>query len=429
MALSSPLSAPPDVQLARIQRAYSLVVFLNWFAAILPGGVIVLFAQSRGLTLSDIGLYVSIYAATAALLELPTGNLADLVGRKRVSLVGSGLAIVAKLVLLFAFSLPAFVGYAVVWGLARALGSGALEAWFVSSMRQVEPGVDLQPRLARVNSVELCALGTGALIGAALPAWWGAAVPPGVISPLAFTVLISLVLHLVTLIVTWRVIHEAPPPRGSVLTALWAGMVSLPARLRGGGRTVRYDAFLPWLLLLEVLTGLMLAASETYWQPFFAGRLALGGSKTTVFGVLLAGCFLAGMLGNLSAGPLLRLAGRRIERLGGITQAIQAAALITLAWQGSVWPAALLLWLTYFARSAFSSSFLALYNDRISDGQRSLMLSVLSMALFVGVSLGNMMLGAISGRWSISWAWTLTGSVLMLSTGIFSRLRSRHEPG
>lgn len=423
---SSSFDTSTSARLDRVQRAYSLVIFLNWFAAILPGGVIVLFAQSRGLTLSDIGLYIAIYGATVALLELPTGNLADVLGRKRVALIGYGLAVAAKLILLFAFSLPAFVAYSVFWGVARALGSGALEAWFVSTLRQIDPEVDLQPRLARTNTVELCALGGGALIGAALPGWWRATVPSHSISPLAVPVLASLLLHLLTLLVSGQVIRESPGPRPAVVSALRAGLLSLPARLREAGRTIRQDQFLPWLLLLEVLTGLMLAASETYWQPFFADHFTLGSRDTTVFGVLLAGCFVAGMLGNLASGTLLRLVGRHVGILGTISQAAQATALILLAWQTSVWLAATLLWLTYFARTAFSSSFNALYNERLSDDRRSLMLSVLSMALFIGVSLGNLILGAVSNRWSISWAWTLTGSVLMVSIGVFSRLQTKN---
>ena len=96
-----------------------------------------------------------------------------------------------------------------------------------------------------------------------------------------------------------------PARRLPLPLALREGLRSLPAALRQVGLTLRQSALLPRLLLLEGLTGLMLAASETYWQPFFAERFGLSDSATILFGVLLAGCFLAGMLGNLCAGPLL----------------------------------------------------------------------------------------------------------------------------
>ncbi len=181
MSLPSLRSEAPTLarRLRQVERRYGLVVVLNWFAAILPSAVIVLYAQSRGLSLAEIGLYGAVYSATVALLELPTGNLADRLGRKRVALLGYALAALAKLALLFAFSLPTFLIYAVIWGLARALGSGALEAWFVDRLRELDPGVDLQPPLARVNTLELLALGAGSLIGAGLPTLLSWAAPHG----------------------------------------------------------------------------------------------------------------------------------------------------------------------------------------------------------------------------------------------------------
>ncbi|GAA4006810.1 hypothetical protein GCM10022631_18030 [Deinococcus rubellus] len=417
-------------RLRQLERRYGLVVMLNWFAATLPSAVIVLYAQSRGLTLANIGLYVAVYSATVALLDLPTGNLADVVGRKRVALASYSLAALARLILLFAVSLPGFICFAVVWGLARALGSGALEAWFVSSVREIDPEANLQPRLARINTRELLAISAGSLIGAALPTLMGKLAPlwiqqtsSGAWSPLAGVVACSLLLHLATLGVTWRVVHEPPLSHRSVLSALQQGFRSLPSALREAGRTIGSDRLLLRLLTLELVTGLMLAASETYWQPFFATRFGLGGPNTVVFGVLLGGCFLAGTLGNICAGPLIGWLGGRVGRLGMLTQVVQAGALLTLAWQGSVWLAAGLFWLTYFARTAFSSPFMTLYNGQVPDGRRSLMLSVLSVAMFVGVSVGNLVLGAVSSRWSISWAWTLMAGVLLLSIPVVARLR------
>ena len=421
MTFSARLSPPQ--RLSRLERRYSLVVFLNWFAVILPGAVLVLFAQSRGLGLAEIGLYGAVYSASAALLELPTGNLADQVGRKRVALAGYTLVIVSKFVLLFAFSLPGFLVYAVLGGLARALGSGALDAWYVEAVRDVDPNTDLQPRLARLGTVELLALGLGSLMGAGLSALLA---KNGYPSPLAAVILASLLLHLLTLLVTWRLIEEAPRAHVSPLAALRQGLVSLAPALAAAVQIICSSTLLPWLLLLEGVTGLVVAASETFWQPFFVARFGLGASGTTLLGVVLGGCFLAGMLGNLASGRLLLLFRGRTDRLGMATQITNAFALLALAWQpsGSLWLAAGLFWLSYFARTAFSSSFLTLFNAQLSDERRSLMLSVLSVAFFLGVSLGSLVLGALSSRWSIPWAWTLTSTVLLLSLAVFPKFRA-----
>ena len=391
----------------QLERRYAAVLSINWLATIFPAAVMVLYAQARGLSLADIGAYVAVYGVTVALLDLPTGNLADSVGRKRTALTGGALGIVARVVLLISFSLPGFLIYAVLWGVARALNSGTLDAWFVGALRDLDPELDLQPSLARVNTAELLALGGGSLLGAGLPSllhlvWPGRS---GGASPLTPVVAASLLLQVMALLVTWRLVQERPRPSLPLLRALGQGLSGLPDALRQAARLIRQDAVLPWLLALEGLTGVMLAACETYWQPFFASRFGLGGTSTVVFGLLLGGCYLAGMLGNLSAGKLL-----------------------ALAWQGSVWLAAGLLWLTYFARTAFSSSFLTLYNARVEDSRRSLMLSTLSVAMFLGFSLGNLLLGVVGARTSISWAWTLVAAALLLSLGLFRRLQVSRNP-
>jgi predicted MFS family arabinose efflux permease len=418
-------SAQVARDLARLERGYGAVVFLNWFATVFPSAIIVVFAQARGLNLAQIGVYLAVYGVTVALLEIPTGNLADHAGRKRVALLGYGLAMVAKLVLLFAFSLPAFLVYAVLWGSARALGSGALEAWFVERIRQIDPNADLQPRLAAANTWQLVALAAGSLLGAALPAWLAAVAPNLAFgrSGLEVTVFASVVLHLIAFAATARIIHDPAAPRTAFVRALGAGVQRLPSALEAAWRTVRTNRVLPWMLALEGLAGLVVAASETYWQPFFVRRFALPDTQTALLGVVLAGCFAAGVLGNLCTRPWLRLLGGRTSWLGGSTQALQGFALLGLAWQHHFWIAAALLWLTYFARTVFSSVFLGLYNAQITATQRSLMLSVLSVAFYLGSAFGNAALGLVSARTSIAWAWTGVAALVLLSAPLYLKLR------
>ncbi len=114
-----------------LERLYYLVKFLFWFAASLPLALQVLLVQSRGFTLGQVGLLFGVFALTVALLEVPSGMLADLWGRKRTALAAYGFLIIAQLALFFAFSLPLLLAWAVLYGVGRALVSGALEAWFV----------------------------------------------------------------------------------------------------------------------------------------------------------------------------------------------------------------------------------------------------------------------------------------------------------
>ena len=105
-----------------IRRALAFS-FLQVFMVLMP--VIVLFFESRGLRLSEVLMLQAWFAALVLLLEVPSGYLADLLGRKRTLVVGSLFGGVGHLVLLFAhgfWQLAIFEGCLAV---AFSLMSGA----------------------------------------------------------------------------------------------------------------------------------------------------------------------------------------------------------------------------------------------------------------------------------------------------------------
>jgi MFS transporter, DHA1 family, quinolone resistance protein len=408
-------------QLEHVQRAYSLVLGMNWFATILPGAVIIVLLRTRGLTLQEIGLGMGLYALVIGLLELPTGGLADSIGRKRITLIAYGLTIFAQLTLFMTTSLPLFLVYAVFSGSARALASGALEAWFINSLKNIDPDVNLQPWLARANTTELLALSLGTLIGALVPmAIQIVFNSENINAALGATILVSAVFHAITFFLVLYVITEQPDTQGRFYPALVAGLYNLPCAIQASIRTVQQDFILKSLLGLQFVTGFVLAGIETFWQPFFADDLRVGKQSTLILGVLFAGCFVAGILGNLSSTKLLRLLKGQTAALGLITQTLQAFALLLLALQETVWIAAFFLWLSYFARSVFASPFATLFNTRLAASQRSMMLSVLSVTFFFGFSGGNLIWGTLTNYTSISTVWTIS-SIVVLSSCWFLR--------
>jgi len=150
-------------------KVYSLLVFLYWFANSLPLALLILLLQSRGLDLMQASLLFGINAITVVLLEVPTGSLADIVGRKRVTIWAALLMIVGFSLFLTAFSFPLLLLGGVTYGASRALASGALDAWFVDTVQGFEPEVDLQPLFAKLGVMTLLGLALGTLMGGVLP--------------------------------------------------------------------------------------------------------------------------------------------------------------------------------------------------------------------------------------------------------------------
>ena len=81
---STDTASPDDRRLRRLRRIYHLLLALRWIPTGLLVTVFVLLMTERGLSLAQIGVGTAAQGVTMLLLELPSGGLADSLGRKPV---------------------------------------------------------------------------------------------------------------------------------------------------------------------------------------------------------------------------------------------------------------------------------------------------------------------------------------------------------
>ena len=394
-----------------LERTYYLTQGLLWLATALPAPLLVLLVQNRGVTLGQVGLLFGVYALTAAVCEVPSGMLADSWGRKPTALLAYALMIAAQTLLLWAFSLPLLLVWALFYGVGRALVSGALEAWFVDAVKEAAPRTELQPLFAKAGTVELLALTVGTLSGGALPKLFAGLPEGAVLSPLSAVLLVAIGVKVILFgVVAWRV-EEAPrvKPAHTGLRQLFANAVNVSRRN-------------PALRLLfggALATGFATAGLETFWQPRFA---ALLGPDTLILSVILAGSFGVGMLGNLASIPLCRLFSERYARVAALMQGLGGLALVFLALQTRALPAVLLFWLVYLTLGVSGSPRQTLLNRAVPSDARAALLSVGSLMTYVGFFLGSVVLGKLAEQLSVSAAWGVAGVVFTVSLGFYGRL-------
>lgn len=412
-----------------IKRPYFTVLFLNWLATALPMALLVLLLQARGINLFQLGLLMGSYSLTIVLLEVPTGGLADALGRKRVTAVAYGLTAVSSLIILWAFSFPLFLLAFVLNGVGRALSSGALDAWFVDTLQTADPDGDIQPALAQASTVSLVALGSGTLLGGLIPQWF-AWLPGGetaVFTPLTMTVVAALLVKLLTLAVLMGGIKEERP-QGS--DAGWrSGVRQVPAIVREAVQLTRRNQTVLLLLGITFAGGLAILSLETFWQPFFAGLMGGGEENSVFFGILMTGYFLVGIVGNVLATYLSKRLNQQYVLVAALFQGLEGVLMIVLAGMTAVVPAVALFWLAYMSLSGVNSPQSALLNQEIPAERRSAMLSVQSLAGYAGSILGSAVLGYVAETVSISAAWIIAGGVLLVSLLLYARIyiQKRHE--
>ena len=152
----------------RLTRNFILLRALRWLPVGLVLPFLILTPVARGLDLGAVGAVFAVHSAVLIVLEVPSGALADTLGRRRVLLVGAALT-AASLGDVRGSSerarLHGVRGGAWYWARSH---SGALEAWYVDSLRALDPVAPLARGLSRGTAAEAIALGLGALVGGAL---------------------------------------------------------------------------------------------------------------------------------------------------------------------------------------------------------------------------------------------------------------------
>ena len=129
-------SAGTRVTTERLTRRFVLLRALRWLPLGLVLPFLVITPQARGLSLGEIGAVFAVHSAVAIVLEIPSGALADVVGRRRVLLAGASLTALSLLIFAVAGSIGTFMASVGLLAAGRALISGSLEAWYVDSLRR-----------------------------------------------------------------------------------------------------------------------------------------------------------------------------------------------------------------------------------------------------------------------------------------------------
>ncbi len=136
--MNDPPPPPSDARLAR-RNAALFVAFRILFNVRFYYPVFMVMFLDFGITLEQFGLLNAAWAAAIVLLEVPSGALADLVGRRRLLVASAGLMVVEMLLLCLvpvpsAWVFPVLLLNRLVSGAAEAFASGADEALAYDSL-------------------------------------------------------------------------------------------------------------------------------------------------------------------------------------------------------------------------------------------------------------------------------------------------------
>ncbi|MEX0670605.1 MAG: MFS transporter [Pirellulales bacterium] len=387
--MSAPQSSEPSF--AAADRNVGLfVAFRVLFNARFYYPVFMVMFLDYGITIEEFALLNAIWAAAIVLLEVPSGALADLIGRRQLVVAGAALMVVEMLLLVLvpvpsAWVLPVLAANRIVSGAAEAFISGADEALAFESLaacgRSGEWPRVLERLLRASGIVTIIGMVTGSLV-----------YDPGMLNTLASrvglaggftradTFRLPIWLTLASALGAFAAAFAMrEPPRAAPREAL-----GLAAAFRQTADTGRWILTQP-LVLLVIVAGVLIdlpirqvlvVSSEIYTEI---------GIPTPAFGLMSAA---SALLGLAVAGPLRRLALGASVHANGLVLA--ACTIVGLAGVAAFIPlggvAFMILLSTVLRMVVFLQSHYL--NQLVDSTRRATVLSFRGLAVNVGYGLG-----------------------------------------
>ncbi len=411
------------------RKVLSTYVFnqsVHYFITGITFPILVLLIMDKGLGIAEAGVALAAYSAATILLELPSGSLADTIGRKNIYLLSLGIQAAGGLALLLSFDLVTVMAAAATMGAARAFSSGSIDAWFIDEYRRAEPDGNIQHALARAGTFTPLGLGIGSLAGGAIPSLSGIWSPVIPLSTYSMNIVVMELMVAVQFILTVAMVQENVTQHADKLGSVAGRLQNVIATsFRHGVK----DRTVLLLLFATLLFGISLSSLELLWQPRV--QSILGTSELSwVLGVLAAGYFFSASAGSMLSTRVCGLFHDRYPFVVFAFRLLAGVLLLLLAFQDTILGFALFYFLILMTEGVADPPDATMYNAELPGPVRSTMLSFKSLVLQIGGLVGTLVIGFLAGAYSIGLAWTVAAVILGASSlsYLFLALRSAPVP-
>lgn len=395
----------------RILAGYFALAGLYTLSAALIWGVNTLFLLDAGLSFFEVFVANAAFSAGMVVFEVPTGVIADTLGR-RVSFLLSVSVLAATTLLYVALAqvdagVVAFAVVSVFMGLGFTFYSGAMEAWLVDALSASGYTGLLDKVFARGQQVTGTAMLVGTVGGGLL----------GQID-LSLPYVLRAGLLLAVFAIAYVVMHDLGFTPRKVSAADLPGEVTRNARAG-----VQFGWQQPGLRLLMLASFVQMGF--VMWafyaaQPYLLELL--DSDAIWVSGVVYAGVALSTIGGNQVVSVASRYCGRRTTLLLAAA-AVQSGAAVVLGLTGSFWvavPALLLVTGSLGVTGPVRSGYL---HQVVPSEQRATVVSFDSMVANVGGVGGQVGLGALGEARSVGSAFVVGGVATAAALPLLARVR------
>jgi MFS family permease len=399
-----------------IQRTYLVLMLGNTLAASLIWGINTIFLLDAGLSNLEAFAANAFFTGGMVLFEVPTGIVADTVGRRASYLLGTVTLAVSTLlyVLLWQLEAPfwAWALVSIVLGLGFTFFSGAVEAWLVDALTATGYTGDMESVFGRGQMVSGAAMLTGSVAGGFIAAQTSLGVPfvlRGAILAAMF-------------VAAFVLMHDVgfTPEKGGRPVAEMRKIAA--ASIEYGWRVPAVK----WLMVESLFTGGVGIYGFYALQPYL---LELYGDPHAYSIAGLSAAIVAGaqILGGMAAPRIRRRFRRRTSALL-LTSLLSTIAIATMGLLDSFWPVigVTVVWALLFAATMPIRQ--AYMNGLIPSRQRATILSFDSLMSSSGGVWAQPALGRAADVWGYAQSYLLAGAISALALPALAMSRRQNAP-
>jgi MFS family permease len=399
-----------------IQRTYLTLMLGNTLAASFIWGINTIFLLDAGLSNLEAFAANAFFTAGMVLFEVPTGIVADTIGRRTSYLAGTLTLTISTLlyVLLWQVGAPfwEWAGVSMLLGLGFTFFSGAVEAWLVDALTATGFDGELEAVFGRGQVVSGTAMLTGSVAGGFI------AQDISLGAPFVARGLVLIVMFAVA----FRLMHDVgftPEKGGGPLREM----------RKIASDSIDYGWRVPavkWLMVESLFTGGVGIYAFYALQPYL---LELYGDPQAYQIAGLVAAIVAGaqILGGLAAPYIRRLFHRRTSALI-VTSALSTATLVLIGLIESFAAviALIVVWgLLFAATMPIRQTYM---NGLIPSRQRATILSFDSMMSSTGGVWAQPVLGRAADAWGYAPSYLMSAGISVLAIPCLVLSRRQNEP-
>ncbi len=374
---------------ANIWKMYLYRSF-SWFMVMLP--ILVLFYQEQGLSMFQIVSLQAIFSVTVLLTEVPSGYLADVIGRKKSLIMGAILAAIGLGIYSIANGFVELLFAEVTLGIAAGFTSGADAALLYDSLLELQKEEQYQKIFGKYMAIGNFAEGIASILGGFLA-----------LISLRTPVIAQACVYLLAIPVAFslkepakKVYHIAEGNLKEILNAAKYALIE--------------NKEVKWLLLFGAFIGTSTFTVIWFIQPYWKEM----NIPLEYFGILWA--LLQFTTGGFSI--IAHKFSKKIRLLHILTFLVilDIAAFIAIGFYQALW-GALIFFVFYMVRGIKTPILDDAMNKRIPSHRRATILSIQSLCMRLSFAIIGPFIGWISDVYTMSQAFYMAAAIFLVLIG------------